>query len=75
MKNTKQGRPKGSKSTVGIRLKELTKYYTPHSVIMVGASWLENSGFKIKDCGLVELEKIRNTVDNTPIEVHEVDLS
>ena len=55
MKKNKQGRPKGSCSTVSVRLKDLTKYYTPYSVIMVGKTWLENSGFKINENQMMKL--------------------
>ena len=75
MKKLKSGRPKGSKSCVAIRMKELTKYLTPYSVVMVGASWLENSGYNIKKSKVVDIESVTLNNDNVKIEVKDLDLT
>ena len=75
MKKNKQGRPKGSKSTTPVRLKDLNKHLAPNSIVFVGTTWLENIGFNINESELVTIDKVTITPDNTPIEVRELDLT
>lgn len=71
----RSGRPKGSKSTIGIKLKDLNKYLSPSAVVMVGSTWLVNIGYKIKKSNVVEIESVEPSDDVAKVDIQDIDLN
>jgi hypothetical protein len=77
MKDTKiklLGRPRGATSTVRVRLKDLQKYLTPNATVMVGKTWLEEIGFAINESEVVTLKVVKETPENTLVEVKDLEM-
>jgi hypothetical protein len=66
------GRPKGSASTVRVKLKDLQKYLTPNASIVVGKTWLTEIGFDISESEIVTLKVAKETPENTLVEVRDL---
>jgi hypothetical protein len=74
IKNKNRGRPKGSNSTVRVKLKDLTKHLTSYSTVCVGKTWLNHMGFNIDEKVIVKLVSINPSDDNVKIEVKDLEL-
>jgi len=82
MEKLKIGRPKGSNSTIGIRLRDFIKHLAPNAdlreipniVIMVGTTWLENMGYTLKPTEIAKIKSYTPTNDNIVVEVKDLQL-
>ena len=77
MKDTKiklLGRPKGATSTCRVKLKDLMKYLTPNATVVVGKTWLSEIGFAINESEVVTLKVVKETPENTLVEVKDLEM-
>jgi hypothetical protein len=75
MKDTKIrciGRPKGATSTCRVKMKDLMKYLTPNATVVVGKTWLQEIGFAIDESEVVTLKVVKETPENTKVEVKDL---
>lgn len=71
----KLGKPEGSKSFINIQLRELRKYVTNQSIVVVSRVWLENMGLSVEDMQEVEEGKdviIPQATQQTEVKPQEV---
>jgi len=50
------------------------KYLTPNATVMVGKTWLEEIGFAINESEVVTLKVVKETPENTLVEVKDLEM-